>query len=124
MKRKNLTAKRKVKKEDLLIKDFKILNYYNKIKPIIFKNINNKSIALAVSGGPDSLTLAYFGKIYSSEFNNKLHVLIVDHRLRKESHLEALKVKSILKRKGINSKILVWKGLVPKSNIQKNARNI
>ena len=124
MKRKNLIAKRKVKKSNLLIKDFKILNYYSKIKPIIFKNINNKSFALAVSGGPDSLSLAYFAKIYASEFKNKLHVLIVDHRLRKESQFEAIKVKSLLKKKGINSKILAWKGLVPKKNIQKNARNI
>ena len=53
-----------------------------------------------------------------------MHVLIVDHQLRKESKKESLKVKSILKRKKIQSKILKWKGKVPKSNIQKNARNI
>jgi len=40
--------------------------------------------------------LAYFSKFYSSEFGNKIHVLIVDHNLRKESHQEALKVKAIL----------------------------
>ena len=68
--------------------------------------------------------LAYFSKIYSNEFSNKIHVLIVDHKLRKESHKEALKVKKILKKKKIPSKILSWKGKVPKKNIQKNARNI
>ena len=48
--------------------------------------------------------------MYASEFKNKIHVLIVDHKLRKESHKEALKVKEILKKKGIQSKILNWKG--------------
>ena len=71
MKRKNLIARKKVKKE-LIFKDPKILNYYTKFKSIIFKNIKNKSFALAVSGGPDSLCLAYFAKVYSSEFGNKI----------------------------------------------------
>ena len=62
--------------------------------------------------------------MYASEFKNKIHVLIVDHKLRKESHKEALKVKEILKKKGIKSKVLVWKGKIPKSNIQRKARDI
>jgi len=124
MKRKNLIAIKKVKKNKLLIKDTKILNYYKKFKSIIFNNIKEKSFAVAVSGGPDSLCLAYFSKIYSSEFSNKIHVLIVDHKLRKESGKETLKVKEILKKRKISSRILSWKGKVPKKNIQKNARNI
>ena len=124
MKRKNLIAIKKVKKNKLLIKDTKILNYYKKFKSIIFNNIKEKSFAAAVSGGPDSLCLAYFSKIYSSEFSNKIHVLIVDHKLRKESGKETLKVKQILKKRKISSRILSWKGKVPKNNIQKNARDI
>ena len=124
MKRKNLIARKKVKNNKLLFKDSKILNFYKKFKSIIFKDIKTNSFALAVSGGSDSLCLAYFSKIYSLEYKNKIHILIVNHKLRKESHKEALKVKEILKKKGINSKVLNWKGLVPKSNIQKNARNI
>ena len=124
MKRKNLIAIKKVKKNKLLIKDTKILNYYKKFKSIIFSNIKEKSFAVAVSGGPDSLCLAYFSKIYSSEFSNKIHVLIVDHKLRKESGKETLKVKQILKKRKISSRILSWKGKVPKNNIQKNARDI
>ena len=124
MKRKNLIARKKVKKSKLLIKDSKILKYYTKFKSIIFKNIKNKSFALGVSGGSDSLSLAYFAKIYSYEFGNKIHVLIVNHNLRKESHKEALKVKKILNKKRITSTILNWKGKVPKSNIQKKARDL
>ena len=99
MKRKNLIARKKAKKNKFLYKDSKILNYYKKFQSTIFKNIKHKSFALAVSGGPDSLCLAYFSKIYASEFGNKIHVLIVDHNLRKESHKEALKVKEILRKK-------------------------
>ena len=57
-----------------------------------------KNLAVAVSGGPDSLALAYLTKCYSLQ--NKLNVeyFIVDHKLRKESTLEAKKVKNILKK--------------------------
>ena len=124
MKRKNLIARKKVKKDKFLSKDLKILNYYKKFKSIIFKNIRYKNFAIAVSGGSDSLCLAYFSKTYASEFGNKIHVLIVDHNLRKESKKEALKVKAILNKKYIPSKILRWAGKIPKKNIQKNARDI
>jgi len=124
MKRKNLIARKKVKKNKLILKDPKILYFYTKFKSLVYKNIKNKNFALAVSGGSDSLCLAYFGKIYSSEFNSKVQVLIVDHKLRKESRKEALKVKYILSKKKIPSKILSWKGKIPIRNIQKNARDI
>ena len=124
MKRKNLIARKKAKENKFLPKDSRILNYYKKFKSIIFKDIKHKNFALAVSGGPDSLCLAYFSKIYASEFGNKIHVLIVDHNLRKESHYEALKVKEILRKKKILSRVLTWKGKIPKKNIQKNARDM
>ena len=124
MKRKNLIATKKVKKKVTLFKNSKILNFYKKFKSIIYKDIKNKNFALAVSGGPDSLCLAYFSKIYSSEFGNKIHVLIVDHNLRKESYKEALKVKDILKERKIKSTILRWRGKIPKKNVQKNARDL
>jgi len=123
MKRKNLVVKNKVKR-DKIIKDSKIIKIYSKFEKIISKNIQNNSFALAVSGGADSLCLAYFGKLYSLKFENKIHVLIVDHKLRKASSQEALKVRKILERKGIQSKVLVWKGKIPKKNIQNNARNM
>ena len=101
MKRKNLIARKKVKKNKSLIKDTKILDFYKEFKSIIFKHIRTKSFALAVSGGSDSLCLAYFSKIYSSEYGNKIYVLIVDHKLRKESSKEASKVKKLLSKKKI-----------------------
>ena len=99
MRRKNLVVVRKAEKKKLLIKNPKVKKIYKNFKAIILKKINDASFAVAVSGGPDSLCLAYFSKIYASEFKNKIHVLIVDHKLRKESHKEAIKVKGILKKK-------------------------
>ena len=98
MRRKNLIVGKKVKNNNLFLKDSKIINFYTKFKLILSKDIKKKDFALAVSGGSDSLCLAYFSKIYSLEFGNKIHVLIVDHNLRKESHKEALQVKKILKK--------------------------
>ena len=124
MKIKNLIAKRKDKEKTALIKKDYLKKSYKKFKNIIFNNIKKESFAIAVSGGPDSLCLAYFSKIYKSEFKNKMHVLIIDHKLRKESRQEASNVKKILKEKSIESKILKWKGKIPKKNIQQNARNM
>jgi len=123
MKRKNSIATKKAKIK-ATIKNIKILNFYKKFENIISKDIKKKKFALAVSGGADSLCLAYFSKIYSKKFNNKIFVLIVNHNLRKESYKEAVKVKKILSKKKISSKILNWKGDVPKSNIQRNARDM
>jgi tRNA(Ile)-lysidine synthase len=114
----------KIVEKKLSKTDPKITKFYKKFKSIVFNNIKKENFALAVSGGSDSLCLAYFSKMYASEFKNKIHVLIVDHKLRKESKNEVLKVKNILKKQGIPSKVLTWKGNIPKSNIQKNARNI
>ena len=110
MKRKNSIARKKAKESKKLFKDQKIQNFYLKFRSSIYKNIKKRDFALAVSGGSDSLCLSYFSKIYSLEFKNKIHVLIVDHKLRKESKKEAIKVKKILKKRKIKSKILNWKG--------------
>ena len=124
MKRKNSIVKRKVEKKNFLLKNLKIKKFYTKFKKIIYNNIKKENFALAVSGGSDSLCLAFFSNLYASNFKNKIHILIVNHNLRKESYKEVLKVKRILKNKKIESKILSWNGKIPKSNIQKQARDI
>ena len=52
-----------------------------------------------------------------------MYYLHVDHGLRKNSGKEAIRVRSLLKKKGINLRILKNKNKF-KSNIQKNARDI
>ena len=122
MKTKNLSVTKKVNKKQINKKKFN--KFYKKFKNIIFNNIERENFAIGVSGGPDSLSLAYFSKAYTDEFKNKMEVLIINHKIRKESSKEALKVKKILKRKKIESKILNCKSRIPKSNIQHNARNV
>ena len=82
----------------------------------------NENFAVAVSGGPDSLALAFLSKIYAIKWRLEVKFFIVDHKLRPESTKEARFVKSILKTNSINSKILTWKGKKPSKNIQSLAR--
>ncbi len=63
-------------------------------------------IALAVSGGPDSMALAFCVKRWGQR---DCIALIVEHGLREESAAEAAHVKKQLKKLGIQAKILPWK---------------
>ena len=107
----------------------KILKHLN-TKEIskIFKEFSNsltsrEDLAVAVSGGPDSLALAYLAKCYSIKNKIKIKYFIVDHKLRKESSQEAKKVKNILKKIDVNCEILKWNGKKPSKNIQAKARD-
>ena len=125
MKKKNSTAQRKkVKFDNKHLNDPKIKKVYLTFKKQLYSQIKNEKFCIGVSGGPDSLALAFLCKIFSKEFNSKFVALIIDHNLRKQSATEARKVKIILTKHKIKAKILTWKGKIPKSNIQFNARNI
>ena len=125
MKKKNSTAQRKkVKFDNKYLKDSKIKKIYLTFKKQLYSQIKNEKFCIGVSGGPDSLALAFLSKIFSIEFNSKFVALIIDHNLRKQSGTETRKVKKILTKHKIRTKILTWKGKIPKSNIQFNARNI
>ena len=116
---KNLNAIKipKILKEKLSNK--KISRLYNNFE----KEFDiHKPFITAVSGGSDSLALAFLTKIYSIKNNVDCYYYIVDHKLRKESTEEAQKVKKILSEFNIKSEILTWKGKKPKSNIQSSAR--
>ena len=67
--------------------------FIKKIYKIFEKNIKgiDKSL-VAVSGGPDSLSLAFLAKCYSIRNRVKFNYALVDHNLRKESSLEAKKL--------------------------------
>ena len=111
----------------------KILNYINKKKiSKVFKEFNNslkgkvnvkENLAVAVSGGPDSLALAFLVKHYSLKNKIDVKYFLVDHRLRKESSLEAKNVKKILNKINIKCNVLNWNGKKPLKNIQAAARD-
>ena len=125
MKKKNSTAQqKKAKFDNKHLSDLKIKKVYLTFKKQLYSQIKNEKFCIGVSGGPDSLALAFLCKIFSKEFNSKFIALIIDHNLRKQSATEAQKVKIILTKHKIRAKILTWKGKIPKSNIQFNARNI
>jgi len=120
MKKKSLNAKKKNLNSIIkYLSNKNILRAFNEFK----KSLDVKEkYAVAISGGPDSLVLAYFSKCFSIIKKATFYYYIVDHRLRKESSIEAKKVRSILKKFQINCKILVWRGKKPITNIQSIAR--
>jgi len=81
-----------------------------------------QSFAVAVSGGSDSMALALLAKQYAKSADKSMIALIVDHKLRKESSSEAIKVSKLLEKRKISSQILVWKHLKTPRNIQASAR--
>jgi tRNA(Ile)-lysidine synthase len=122
MSHKNLSVKIKIPKffRDKL-KDKKINLIYKRFE----KSLNiNENFGVAVSGGPDSLALAFLAKTYSLKRKINPKFFIVDHKLRQESTKEAKAIQKILKRASINLEILTWKGKKPKKNIQSIARKI
>ncbi|MBD1173795.1 tRNA lysidine(34) synthetase TilS [Pelagibacterales bacterium SAG-MED01] len=117
----------------------KNLSVVNKIPKLLNSKLKNKRISkiyrefektlsikenfiVAVSGGPDSLALAFLSKIYS--IKNKLvsRFFIIDHKLRNESTKEAELVKKILNKFSIKAEILTWHGKKPLKNLQASAR--
>ena len=117
---KNLNVSKKTHKFLLdKLKDKKTLQIYKKFE----KNLpNKKKCIVAVSGGPDSLALSFLAKIYSIIKSIDIKYFIVDHRLRKNSKLEAKNVQKKLKNFSIKLNILTWKGKKPRKNIQSIAR--
>ena len=110
-----------------------------KIPKILNKKIHNKKIShlfnlfekefdikdkfiVAVSGGADSLALTFLTKIYSIKNKIDCKYFIVDHQLRKDSTIEANKVRKVLKSLKITAEILTWYGKKPTTNIQSLAR--
>jgi len=118
---KNLSVKIKIPK---LLKDKLNNKKINKIYRNFEKGFSfEDKFIVAVSGGPDSLALAFLAKIYSIKKKISSKFIIIDHKLRKESTNEALVVKKLLKKYSIDAEILTWKGPKPLKNIQSLARN-
>lgn len=80
------------------------------------------SIAVAVSGGGDSMALTLLLKQWCLNNNIKLFALTVDHGLREASKQEAEQVSNWLGELNIHHEIIHWNGEKPISNIQDRAR--
>jgi len=82
-----------------------------------------KEIAVAFSGGPDSLALLILAAQWAKRRKGvSLHALTVDHGLRAASAAEARRAAAMAKELGVPHHILRWKGEKPASGVQAAAR--
>ena len=67
-----------------------------------------KGYLVAVSGGADSLALAYLSKCYQiKNKDNNFHYVHVDHKLRDKSSKEAGTLKKILRKMWVNLHLII-----------------
>jgi tRNA(Ile)-lysidine synthase len=79
-------------------------------------------VAVAVSGGRDSLALALLAQEWAIARGGRIVGLIVDHALRPESAAEAAATKALLGRHGCDAEILRWSEAKPRTGLQEAAR--
>jgi tRNA(Ile)-lysidine synthase len=79
-------------------------------------------LAVAVSGGADSLALALLLADWARERGGEAVALTVDHRLRPESGAEARQVQRWLRARGVGHRILRRDGPAPAADLQAVAR--
>lgn len=79
-------------------------------------------VAVAVSGGCDSMALALLAHDWAQGRGGQTVALSVDHRLRRESGAEARQAGRWLKARGLTHHILSWTGDKPRHGVQAAAR--
>ena len=79
-------------------------------------------LAVAVSGGPDSMALCLLADRWARARGGTVAGLTVDHRLRPESTAEARQVRRWLDAHAIAHRTLRWTGARPQAGIQEAAR--
>ena len=114
--KKSWTVNNILKNTDLLTIHFE--SFISKNKNIFI----GKNIAVAISGGADSLALAVVSNKFKHKYNYKLIAFTVDHQLRKDSAKEAIQVKHLMNMLEIDHHTLVWDKEKPSTKIQESAR--
>ncbi len=96
-----------------------------------FKNVSTQmDVALAVSGGPDSMALMLLvdrwrrARLQQKQSAPDLTIFTIDHGLRKDAADECQFVLDKAKELGYDAHVLQWKGEPPLSRIQEMAREI
>jgi tRNA(Ile)-lysidine synthase len=80
-------------------------------------------LAIAVSGGADSLALTLFADRWARQRGGNVVGLTVDHGLRSGSAEEARQTRDWLRAHGIDHHLLTWTGEKPRSGLQRRARD-
>jgi tRNA(Ile)-lysidine synthase len=84
-----------------------------------------KKIAVALSGGADSLALTLLLQNFCNKKKIKLFAVTVDHKMRAASSFEALALGKLCKQKEIFHQILtLQKSQLPKSNVEAQLREM
>ena len=84
---------------------------------------DNPTLAIALSGGADSVCLCLLCQRWCQSTGGKIKALLVDHGLRESSGLEGKLVAGWMKELGVPFQILTWHDNKPETGIQSNARN-
>jgi tRNA(Ile)-lysidine synthase len=91
------------------------------IEPLL-EGAAGETLAVATSGGADSLALALLAAEWAATRGHKVVALTVDHGLRAESAAEAASVHGWLSARGVPHVTLKWRGPKPAGNRQAAAR--
>lgn len=87
-----------------------------------FSSSPSVPIAVAVSGGGDSLALLHLCHEWAARNHRKLIAYTVDHQLRAEARSEAEYVSNLCSARGIQHKILTWAAPKPTQSAARLAR--
>ena len=122
MKKRNLSATKKIHNFYLKkLNNPRIKKVYSDFERNLGKH-NSSKFSIAVSGGTDSMALAFLAKCHSIEKKVNHLYFTVDHKLRSNSTKEAILTKKQLKKYGIICDILTWRNNKTSSNFQAKAR--
>lgn len=83
---------------------------------------NRPRVAVAVSGGADSMALCLLAAGWVGRRRGEITALVVDHGLRPESAAEGRQVAAWLERRNIPVRRLAWHGAKPDTAVQEAAR--
>ncbi|MBP5215640.1 MAG: tRNA lysidine(34) synthetase TilS [Alphaproteobacteria bacterium] len=89
---------------------------------LVKHHLKEKEIAVAVSGGADSLALALMAREELAVYGYKIVALTVNHGLRASAAKEAEYVAKVMASHNIEHHILTWKGQKPCAGIEEAAR--
>ena len=98
----------------------------NNLRKILDKNYsfeNYPKVALALSGGPDSMCLLFLLRNWCKIVNGELVVLIINHNLRNEALSEAKEINKYIKKLNVSSKIISVNKNKIKNKSMHEARN-
>ena len=102
-----------------------ITNDTSQFKRNLANNHISNHIAVAVSGGADSLALTLILNKFAQINNYQLTAITVNHQIRDNSTLETIHLGNILAEKQIKHQIIALnKNILPKSNIEEKLREL